>query len=126
MAETNEEESFALLRTLLALERTYLAEERTTFAEFRTWLAIALLAPSISTLFAYVYSSLQIDSLLPFSIINITFLLIVFILGVKKSIDSRLKTNIIREKRKRLIEYRSMIMKGSIDLDFDFIENFTN
>ena len=102
MVETGEQEILAKIRALLALERNYLAEERTALAEFRTGLTLALTAPPASTVVAYIFSVLPIESVLLFDLINFTFFAILTLVGVRMSLRSRSKLKKIRDMKKNL------------------------
>jgi len=97
--ETSEQEILAKIRTLLALERNYLAEERTELAEFRTGLALTVIAPAASTVIAYIFSSLELEHVLLFDLLNFTFFAILTVWGIWISFRSRSKLNKIRAKK---------------------------
>ena len=113
MARPTEQEILAKIRTLLALERNYLAEERTALAEFRTGLALTVIAPAASTVIAYIFSSLELEHVLLFDLINFTFFAILTVWGIWTSFRSRSKLNRIRTKKMILKDRECEIMKKS-------------
>lgn len=126
MVETGEQEILAKIRALLALERNYLAEERTALAEFRTGLTLALTAPPASTVVAYIFSVLPIESVLLFDLINFTFFAILTLVGVRMSLRSRSKLKKIRDMKKILKGREAEVIRSSktvYDLLSDFIDH---
>jgi len=113
MTEPTEQEILAKIRTLLALERNYLAEERTALAEFRTGLALTVIAPAASTVIAYIFSFLQVERVLLFDLLNLTFFAILTVLGIWISLRSRSKSNKIREKKMILKDRECEVMSKS-------------
>jgi uncharacterized membrane protein YidH (DUF202 family) len=111
--ETSEQEILAKIRTLLALERNYLAEERTELAEFRTGLALTVIAPAASTVIAYIFSSLELERVLLFDLLNFTFFAILTVWGIWISFRSRSKLNKIRRKKMILKDRECEVMKKS-------------
>lgn len=107
--EENAEEALAEIRTLLALERNYLAEERTALAELRTGLAVALIAPSVSALIAYIIPSITKDQ----TVLSFGFLVFLTVLGVWISLTSRTRLKEIRQKKKRLKERQANVVSNS-------------
>jgi hypothetical protein len=102
MLDEKEQEILAIVRTLLALERNYLAEERTELAEFRTGLAILLIVPAATTIFAYVSSLLEVRYAFLFDVLNFTLFAVLAVWGVWIIIRSRSKLNEIRKNKKLL------------------------
>jgi len=126
VVETGEQEILAKIRALLALERNYLAEERTALAEFRTGLTLALTAPPASTVVAYIFSVLPIESVLLFDLINFTFFAILTLVGVRMSLRSRSKLKKIRDMKKILKGREAEVIRSSktvYDLLSDFIDH---
>ena len=92
----SELELLATIRTLLALERNYLAEERTCLAEFRTGLTLTVIGPTTSTIFAFIFSRLELGDILLYDIITFTFFSILTVIGVWMVIRSRSKLTKLR------------------------------
>jgi uncharacterized membrane protein YidH (DUF202 family) len=111
--ETSEQEILAKIRTLLALERNYLAEERTELAEFRTGLALTVIAPAASTVIAYIFSSLELEHVLLFDLINFTFFAILTVWGIWISFRSRSKLDKIRRKKMILKDRECEVIRKS-------------
>jgi len=111
--ETSEQEILAKIRTLLALERNYLAEERTELAEFRTGLALTVIAPAASTVIAYIFSSLELEHVLLFDLLNFTFFAILTVWGIWISFRSRSKLNKIRRKKMILKDRECEVIRKS-------------
>jgi uncharacterized membrane protein YidH (DUF202 family) len=111
--ETSEQEILAKIRTLLAVERNYLAEERTELAEFRTGLALTVIAPAASTVIAYIFSSLELEHVLLFDLINFTFFAILTVWGIWISFRSRSKLDKIRRKKMILKDRECEVIRKS-------------
>jgi len=124
MVEADEQEILANVRALLALERNYLAEERTALAEFRTGLAVALLAPTASTVAAYVLTVLEVGGTPLFDLFCFIFFAILAFVGVWISFRSRSKLKKISKKKKVLKDRQAAVIRSSKavhDLLGDFI-----
>jgi len=113
MVEEREETVLAEIRTLLALERNYLAEERTRLSVFQTGIALALIVPSISAAFAYVFS--HILNGIPFDLDLPIYMLSVMltIAGILISFHSWTELKEIRRKMKILREHEATIIRNS-------------
>jgi len=124
MVEADDQEILANVRALLALERNYLAEERTALAEFRTGLALALLAPTASTVAAYVLTVLEVGGTPLFDLFSFIFFAILTFVGVWISFHSRSKLKKISKKKKALKDRQAAVIRSSKavhDLLGDFI-----
>ena len=120
MANGVERDILAKIRTLLALERNYLAEERTVLAEFRTGLALTVLAPAVSTILAYFFTTFQIEQKLLLDVVNITFFSFLTVLGIWISFHSGTKLRKIRKKRK-IIKTREVALIESSKATHDLL-----
>ena len=113
MANEGERDILAKIRTLLALERNYLAEERTALAEFRTGLAMTVIGPTASTVMAYFFSSLPIEQVIIYDLVNFTFFSILTIFGIWISYQSRSKLRKIRKKKQVIMNREASLIKQS-------------
>ena len=111
--DQKEQDSLAILQTLLALERNFLAEERTCLAEFRTGLGFTVLGPTIGTILAYLFSSLALEDVFLYDLMNFIFFSIITVLGIWITLHSRSKLKKIRNLKKSLKVRQSDIIKTS-------------
>ena len=110
---SDSQEILAKIRTLLALERNFLAEERTALAEFRTGLAIALIAPTASTIIAYLSFLFETANNLFFEILIIFFFIVLTITGLWMIIRSRSKLKNIQKRKELLEDRKQTLIKNS-------------
>jgi uncharacterized membrane protein YfcA len=82
----DEQETLAVIRTLLAYERNYQSIERTQLAQLRTGLSLALITPPAAATLAYVFEFLPKDYLV--SVVVYIFMALLVVYGVYMSLTS--------------------------------------
>ncbi|MCF2141574.1 MAG: hypothetical protein K9W44_16085 [Candidatus Lokiarchaeota archaeon] len=102
-------EVLARLRTLMALERNYLAEERTQLAQFRTGIALALLGPSLGSI--YYPLSVDFESITFFNILISFLFAFITGLGIYWIIKSHQIVKNLRIKKKKVKEKELAILQ---------------
>jgi uncharacterized membrane protein YidH (DUF202 family) len=121
MGESSEQEILAKLRTVFALERNLLAEERTALAEFRTGLTLAIIAPTSSTVIAYIFTLILVEEMVLVDLINFTFFALLTAMGIWISVKSHSKLKKTRKKLSALKKKVTEIVESSEEIHDFFI-----
>lgn len=98
---SRDSEVLARLRTLMALERNYMAEERTHLAQFRTGITLALMAPSLGSIFFPITFNLSIPVWI--TVIISLFFTFIMILGISWIVQSHARVKSVQEKKNQVI-----------------------
>jgi len=104
----DEQETLAVIRTLLAYERNYQSIERTQLAQLRTGLSLALITPAAAATLAYVFeflpqnlvASVIVYFFLALSVVYGVYMATTSFLGLRKTRKIQKK---IRQRQKELV-----------------------
>jgi hypothetical protein len=105
------QETLAVIRTLLAYERNYQSIERTQLAQLRTGLSLALITPPAAATLAYAFQLLPNDYFV--SVIVYVFLAAIVVYGIWMALTSSLALRKTRRIQKKIIEHKRKVMAQS-------------
>ncbi len=107
----DEQETLAVIRTLLAYERNYQAIERTQLAQLRTGLSLALITPPAAATLAYVFEFLPQNYTA--SVVVYFFLALIIIYGVWMALASFIGLRKTRQVQKKILQRQKEVIEQS-------------
>ncbi|MGD6808232.1 MAG: hypothetical protein ACQCN3_00880 [Candidatus Bathyarchaeia archaeon] len=107
----DEQETLAVIRTLLAYERNYQAIERTQLAELRTGLSLALITPPAAATLAYIFEFLPQDYYV--SIVVYVFLALIVVYGVWMALSAFFGLRKTRQTQKVILQRQKEVIAQS-------------
>jgi len=107
----DEQETLAVIRTLLAYERNYQAIERTQLAQLRTGLSLVLITPAGAATLAYLFEVLPQN--FAASVVVFFFLALIVIYGVWMAVNSFIGLRKTRQVQKKILQRQKEVIEQS-------------